>query len=314
MSGIKVLYIAGFGRSGSTILGNILGEIEGFFHGGELNFVWERNLLENRRCGCGAPFRDCELWNRIFAGAFGGMENVDAREMAHHVTTRALVRHAALNLLPGRLRGAPDGAREKSLARLERLYTGIRSATGSRVIVDSSKRPLYGRLLSGMSGVEVYIVHLVRDPRASAYSWLRKKYQPDRSGRTHMRRFNPFESSLRYDAWNAATEAFWRRSPNRYLRLRYEDFVRKPRGSVEGILEMLDEGAARLPFVDGDRVELGVSHTVSGNPNRFQTGVVELWPDDEWVRGMAARDRRMVTLLTLPLLARYGYPIRPGRS
>jgi hypothetical protein len=28
---IKVLYIAGWGRSGSTILGNILGQVAGFF-------------------------------------------------------------------------------------------------------------------------------------------------------------------------------------------------------------------------------------------------------------------------------------------
>ena len=54
---VKVLYIAGPGRSGSTVLGNVLGEIEGFFHGGELNFIWEHNLIENRLCSCGAPAR-----------------------------------------------------------------------------------------------------------------------------------------------------------------------------------------------------------------------------------------------------------------
>ncbi|HEX2098680.1 MAG TPA: hypothetical protein VHF46_06460 [Rubrobacteraceae bacterium] len=38
-------------------------------HPGELNFVWERNLLDNRRCG--TSFWRCELRNRVFDGAFG---------------------------------------------------------------------------------------------------------------------------------------------------------------------------------------------------------------------------------------------------
>lgn len=46
---VKVLYIAGWGRSGSTILDNVLGQVEGFFSGGELSYLWERGLSENRR-------------------------------------------------------------------------------------------------------------------------------------------------------------------------------------------------------------------------------------------------------------------------
>lgn len=37
---IKVLYIAGWGRSGSRILARTLSQVEGFFHGGELRTIW----------------------------------------------------------------------------------------------------------------------------------------------------------------------------------------------------------------------------------------------------------------------------------
>ena len=40
-----VLYIAGSGRSGSTVLGRILGRVEGFGAVGELRYVWERRIL-----------------------------------------------------------------------------------------------------------------------------------------------------------------------------------------------------------------------------------------------------------------------------
>lgn len=303
---IKILYIAGFGRNGSTILGNILGEMDGFFHAGELNFVWERNLLENRRCGCGEPFRECELWNRVFDEAFGGMERVEAHEMARLQRTPNLALHTALTWLPSRLTSMARG-RRKFLDHLEKLYEAVGHTTGSRVVIDSSKRPLYGYLLQKVPGIDLRVVHLIRDPRASAYSWLREKPQPDSSGPAYMQRFNPLQSTLRWIAWNVLAEAFWKRSPKRYLRLRYEDLVQYPRESIEAILRMLNEEAPDLPLVDETHVKLGGGHTVEGNPNRFETGTVELRPDEEWTSGMKPVDIRLVTSLTLPFLNRFGY-------
>jgi len=64
---IKVLYITGWGRSGSTILDNIMGQIDGFFSVGELRYIWDRNLIENRLCGCGVPLEECPIWSQILA-------------------------------------------------------------------------------------------------------------------------------------------------------------------------------------------------------------------------------------------------------
>ena len=36
---VKVLYIVGMGRSGSTILANSLGEVDGFFSAGEICYM-----------------------------------------------------------------------------------------------------------------------------------------------------------------------------------------------------------------------------------------------------------------------------------
>jgi hypothetical protein len=65
-----------------------------------------------------------------------------------------------------------------------------------------------------------------------------------------------------------------------------------------------------LPLVGERDVKLGISHTVSGNPNRFDTGTVKLRHDCAWQKQMNPRDRALVTALTLPLLARYHYPAR----
>ncbi len=304
---IKVLYIAGFGRSGSTILGNILGELDGFFHAGELNFIWEHNFVEDRLCSCGKPFSECGLWKHIVDGAYGGPGGVDAEEMVWLSALGTRTRHVLPMLFPAgrcylysRLGRYPE--------RLYRLYRAIKDATDSRMIVDSSKAPPYGYLLGGLPGVDLYVVHLVRDPRAAAFSWLRKKVQPDRKEKSYLPEIGVIKSALIWTSWNTAAEALWRRTPEHYLRIRYEDFVKDPQSSVRAILGMVGEKEPLArPFTGERSVKLGESHTVAGNPNRFQTGEVVLKSDDEWAGKMRNRDRRLVTALTLPLLARYGY-------
>ncbi len=275
--GIKVLYIAGLGRSGSTILGNILGEIESFFHGGELRFTW-RNLMENRLCGCGTPFDECEVWCSMLKRAFGGIGGVDASEMARLQSLGTRTRHVPLMLFPQgqRMLALRLG---KYMVRLEKLYRAVQESTGSRVIVDSSKLPSYGYILGMTPGIDLYVVHLIRDPRAAAYSYL-KEPRPDTDKRTHLYRVNTVKSSLLWNAWNVSSEALWKGSSGRYIRLRYEDFVEEPQRAVKDILGMLRENTHQLPFVSERNTELRVSHTVAGNPNRFHSGLVRLQPDD----------------------------------
>jgi hypothetical protein len=301
------------GRSGSTILGNILGEIEGFFHGGEFNFIWGHTLIENRLCGCGAPFDECEVWGSVLKRAFGGMDRVDAHEMVRLQNLGTRTRHVPLMLFPQGRRMLTSRL-GKYMICLKKLYRAVQESTGSRVIVDSSKMPSYGYVLGMTPGIDLYVVHLIRDPRAVAYSWLRKKPQPDTDRLDYMQGLGTLKSSVLWDAWNASSEALWSGSSGRYMRLGYEDFVEEPRRAIKDILGMLHEDTHRLPFVGERDAELGISHTVSGNPNRFQTGSVRLRPDDEWASRMRLRDKSLVTLLTLPLLARYGYPVATGNT
>ena len=305
---IKVLYVAGLGRSGSTILANSLGQIEGFFSAGELNFIWKHNVLENRLCGCGRPFHECPVWNRVMDEAFGGMDAVDPHRMMYLAHSGTRTRHIPL-MLTGSGRQKLRARLGEFLENTGRLYGALGGETGSRVIVDSSKEPAYGYAVGMVDGIDLRVLHLVRDPRAAAYSWQKKKPQPDTEGREFMHRHSPAKSAALWDSWNAATEALWR--DGKYLRLRYEDFVSDPRGSFERVLDLVGEPGAELPLASQSEVKLGVSHTVSGNPNRFDTGAVKLRLDQAWRKGMSPRDRNLVSALTLPLMVRYRYPIIP---
>jgi hypothetical protein len=178
------------------------------------------------------------------------------------------------------------------------------------VVVDSTKHPAYASVLGGVKGIDLRLVHVVRDPRAVGYSWIRKKVQLDETRPRYMRSHGALYSAFMWDVLNLAIERMWRRLDARYLLVRYEDFVREPRESVRRVVEFAGEDQASLPFRTERTVFLSGNHTISGNPSRFQTGLVDIEPDDEWRASMRRRDEWLSTGATLPLLAHFGYPIR----
>ena len=71
---VKVLYIAGQGRSGSTILGDTLGQVEGFAHVGEFLEFWGILTAGRVPCGCGVPVVACKMWEDVLKEAYGGRD------------------------------------------------------------------------------------------------------------------------------------------------------------------------------------------------------------------------------------------------
>lgn len=306
---LKVLYIAGSGRSGSTILHNILAQIDGFFAIGELHYIWERGFIKNRLCGCGVAFRECEMWRAIVREAFGGIDHVDAHRMLR-LNRSFRIYHLPFMFIPPVKRRHTSRLSEY-LDNVEKLYRAIEAVTGSRVIVDSSKTPVFGYVLRMIPGINLHVVHFIRDSRATAYSWSRKRlFEPITNTRNpeYMAQHSPVRSSLQWNARNTLAEIYLRQTPVRYMIIKYEDFVRKPQDSVKGILSLLSEPDVSLPFVTEHKVEIHrANHSVFGNLVRFQTGAVELSLDDEWKTEMKRSHQTAVAALTWPVLLRYGY-------
>jgi hypothetical protein len=299
---VSVLYIAGWGRSGSTILDNALGQIDGIFSTGELRSVWDRGLTDNALCSCGQSFRDCVVWKSVFTEAFGGFDGIDARRM-REIRDRY---DRPWNVFFHNRVQPPDLIEYSDV--LARLYAAIAAVSGATLIVDSSKTPAYGRILQDCKNLEVYVVHLVRDPRAVAFSWRRRRLWEGKEG-NYMSRFGPAMSSLIWDGRQLATEAVGRRNPGRFQRLRYEDFIVSPQAALARILASTTCDVAPSSLINDGKIALRPGHGISGNPSRFATGVVELRPDDEWRTAMKRWDRFLVTAMTLPLLIRYSYPL-----
>jgi hypothetical protein len=310
---VKVLSIVGAGRSGTTVLASILGEIDGFTSAGELRWLWERGVIEGRPCGCGAVPAHCPVWSPVVARVMdelGAATTVEELVAAQHELARW--RH-----LPRLLRSVNGPDRDRAaqswpaLGLVRRAIgtacTTLADVTGARVVIDTSKRPVDTAVLAGVPGVDLYVLHLLRDPRAVVHSWRRAKtYTVE--GRTVAMGTRGLPATVRRWTTNSMTaEALRRRLPgSRWLSLRYEDFAAHPRRAVDSIMELLQE-PGRAPFLDDHTVALGPNHIVMGNPSRFTTGSVAIRSDQEWRRAMPGRERVLVAAMTAPLAARYGY-------
>ena len=152
------------------------------------------------------------------------------------------------------------------------------------------------------------VVHLVRDPRAVAYSWVRRKQQRDDPRRVRsMRSHGAAASSLYWNVLNESTRRLWRDEDGKHLLVRYEDFVARPQQTVDEIVRFAGESPHALPWTASGELELDPTLTVSGNPSRFDHGTVALRADVEWQQKLTQRDRRVVDAITFPFRGRYGY-------
>ena len=97
------------------------------------------------------------------------------------------------------------------------------------------------------------------------------------------------------------------RTSKQYTFLRYEDLVINPKDSLSKLLAELRIETTSLEFLDDFRASLKTSHTVSGNPMRFERKEIKIQPDTQWQNDMAKSHKWLVTLLTWPLLLKYGY-------
>lgn len=302
---IRVLYLAGSGRSGSTLLTNILGQVDGVFAAGELRFLWQRGVVENHLCGCGRPFDSCPVWVSVMADVAEGGPPLDAAGIAARLRRRLRLGRVP-TMLVRRALGRPAVPPHRDDELIARLYQSLARHRGTALVVDSSKLPPYGMLVSQLPGVEVSVLHIVRDPRAAAFSWRRSRVTGNLTDADEQMQRHPlWKSASLWLAWNALTALVWRRG--RYLRVRYEDFVGDPERATAAILDLVGMSGAELPFESTTSVRLAPTHSVAGNPNRHRSGSTRIRLDDEWVEGMARGQQSLVSAIAAPGMLWFGY-------
>ena len=309
---MKIIFITGASRSGSTILAQVLGEMKEVTALGEVSYVWERGFDENRLCGCGKTFQECDFWAKVVREAFPNERDLDLDRLLRTTSSVERFRYLPFHLF---LFSFPRFS-EKVKYLSEKYFQIYRSAAlinSSSVLIDSSKH-IHGHVLVKIPEIDLYVIHLVRDGRATNYSWSRKKVLEERPGQTvYFPRFSPMVAAMHWLLDNMSAELLRFRA-RKYLRIRYEDFAENPRETVDEILNFAHLRNEENPISHDGRTQLGVQHHVSGNPSRFRVGETLIRVDNQWEKDMPKRTKFLISFLVSPLLWRYGYFSKMGNG
>ncbi len=304
---LPVLFLGGIGRSGTTVFELSLGTDPRVVALGEVIHLWQRSLVDRESCGCGVPLTECPFWGPVGELAFGGWSQIDPdRVIGLKRRIDRTVRTPQLALGWG---GAAWDADVREYADYyARLYKAAAQISGRRVIVDSSKQASLPYVLAHAEGLDLRVLHCVRDSRAVAYSWTRKVARPESQnseGRL-MTQYRPPVLALKWMQHNAVIEML-RMKNVPIQRVRYEDWAAAPVETVQSALAFAGLEREENRHLDDRWVDLPVTHTCSGNPMRFTQGRVDIRPDEKWRSALPASSRRVVSGLTAPGLLAYGY-------
>lgn len=312
------MFIAGFGRCGSTLLDRILGQLPGLTSLGELRDLFDGKGFDSHWCACERRVPECPFWSEVLGAT---MRDLDLDEPSMHRLRETEDRQ---RFLVGQYRHARHKLRRSDSTQTpygELLYTVYRHAirvAGTEGVVDSSKMFSPALILATDRLVDLRVVNLVRDPRGAAYSWSRQKLDPGKSGAS-IPVYTPLSSSMWWSISSLECELLLRPLlGSRYQQLRYEDVVSDPAGVLGKLADSLGYRAGDLPLVQGDSgavfADIGDTHLVGGNPNRFDTGRVPIRLDERWMTSMSGQDRLRATVPAAPLLWRYDYALWPSGS
>jgi hypothetical protein len=304
---ITILYIAGMGRTGSTILGELLGRVDDVTYVGELSQFWRR-YSQRELCSCGRALPECGFWSKVVEEAFGDLPAGRAERFAR--LERTVFRRRAFEMLCSRRWATGSVEARELLQEREQLYAAASKVAGSSWLVDASKSPVFGASLACLSTAFLDVVQLVRDPRGVTYSWTKQVHSD--SEPSELARDSTAATAVRWLADNLMVQFALRRLADRYVLVRYEDLVADPETCLSRVAK-----AAGLPVsdlraaVDDVTRAPGDHHRVAGNPGVRRLGnAVHFSLDEEWRAGLPFHDQRLVTILCALLMEVYGYPLR----
>jgi hypothetical protein len=322
----NLVYILGASHSGSTLLAMLLGAHPQACTTGELKLSPQAiGDIERYRCSCGEPIRKCGFWQEVAAGmAQRGVEfdladagtdyrGIDSRyarrllRLAHRGPILESLRDLGLCVSPAWRRWLPRAQRRNAA-----LVATICEISGARHVVDSSKIASRLKYLLRNQELNVRVVHIVRDGRAVALTYVDPATFADardpalRGGGGGGDRADERLSMARAAAeWKSANLqarcilAHLDRS--RWIEIRYEDLCTQTDATLERVFHFLGLDPARRP---ADFRSVG-NHVI-GNGMRLDSSS-EIRLDERWRTVLTDGDLAVFDRVAGEMNRRYGY-------
>ena len=269
-------------------------------------YLWDRSIKNQELCGCGKKVVNCEIWKGIFEKAEEYNLNVfkEAKEAQKLLENFWWMKKAPL--------WSTKKYKEISRRYIDKymtpLYQAIFDTRSEKIIVDSSKNIGYLYLLMKMGRVDLYIIHMIRNCKAVAFSWKRKRERKEYIlDKRYMPQFKVHGTALRWGIFNQIIAKM--ASRGNYLPVTYEQFTQEPQKTMDCILRFA--GLSPRLLFSGGKICFKANHTVAGNPNRLKHGDTIIKTDDEWKDHLPVTSRLVIDFLSLPFFLGYKRSLKP---
>jgi len=171
---IQVIYIAGGGHSGSTILSVILGTSPEIFSAGELKFYNEHKVLDHPMweyienvCMCGKDANDCPFWHEVKERSNRELDTFHYSNIQEKVATAIKILWPFYHI-PKTTKALDDYTLIKNV-----YQEALSDKLTTRYILDSSKSVARLMHLQSHPLLDVKVIFLVRDGRGYANSYAK---------------------------------------------------------------------------------------------------------------------------------------------
>lgn len=291
---LNVIYIVGVGRSGSSIIEHYLSYHFGATSLGEICYLYERSVIDNELCSCGKNADRCLYWGEFIKRINQRCgEGLKVCKKISEIISKIEGTRKFFHIYFGFYKKSEIDLYKESQ---EIIWKYIGKKSRGKIIIDSSKRPTRALLMSNSSFVNIFVIHLVRNPLATAFSWSRIKVRNEATikGKSVMRRFGFIRAILMWINGNFCASTLKSiLGREKYLFLNYEDFVKDPEACLQRIENKLN---IRRKY------GLMVRHSISGNPNRMgKKKPPTLKLDDEWTKKVTFFQRYISFIICFPV-------------
>jgi len=283
-----LVYIAGSGRCGSTLLDQILNNSPYITALGEIHRLTWQIVTEWEPCCCGKPVSECPFWRKVEAEAQTMLGVCDepllrtrdpmivpgkvsfvgtlVQALSLFQGGRAMYQFAARVFAP---------AHEEAVRHSMMWYEAVRRVTGCPLILDSTKDARRMKLLYFAAPRQFRLIYMVRDGRAVAASAIRRLGVSMR------------EAARRW-VWRNKISLLCQRGipPEQKIKVRYEQLCTDQETIVGRVCRFLG-----VPF-EPDMLVLrkADSHSIGGNPMRFRQQEAQIHLDERWRRELSNED------------------------
>jgi len=285
---IKLIFITGVGRNGSTLLGRVMGEHDNCVNVGEaLSYMLNSRLKarhEIKDTGTGVTIAESPFWRAVFEDAGFDVINSSGK-------IDALINEAGKTKLKA-LIAANDAEIVEIKNKIKTFLKSISKISGAQFIIDTSKQPNIPLFLLNDDEVDVAVIHLVRDAASVVAS--------RGSNKQYLKKVNFLRMIGRWIVKNKNATGL--KKYFKYILVNYEAFCTNPYNFMKVIADFIGLHPFLLDELKEKKITFHPQNIIAGNPDKYTIGSV---PIKMAVKKISKWKQVVVTIITAPWASQF---------